>query len=103
MRRWSIALSVTDEALGTLGESLGDDLCVERVREHLRPVLEQAVGRDAGRATVVVAVSDDLESEVGLRWVHGQDSEVVDDEEVGPTVATEGALELAVDLCAGEV
>src|SRR5678816_2791815 len=103
MRRGSIALSVEEEALGALGESLGDDLRVERVREHFRPVLEQAAGRDAGRATVVVAVGDDLEGKVGLRRVHGEDSEVVDDEEVGATVATEGSLELAVDLCAGEV
>jgi len=35
MRRWSIALSVTDEALGTLGEPLGDDLRVERVGNTL--------------------------------------------------------------------
>jgi hypothetical protein len=45
-----IALSIEDEALGALGETLGDDLRVERVREHLGPVLEQAIGRDAGRA-----------------------------------------------------
>src|ERR1700733_13469948 len=101
--RRSIALSVEDEALGTLGEALGDDLGVERIGEHLGPVLEQAVGGDAGGSSVVVAVGDDLEREIGLCRVHGEHGEVVDDQEVGAAVAAERALELTVDLGAGEV
>jgi len=54
--RRSIALSVEDEVLGALGQAFGDDLGVERVGEDLGPVLEWPVGRDAGRAPVVVAV-----------------------------------------------
>src|SRR6185295_6649781 len=79
----SIPLSVEDEALGALGEALGDDLGVERVGEDLGPVLEQSVGRDAGRAMVLVALGDDLEGEVGLRRVHRQHREIVEDQEVG--------------------
>ena len=45
---------------------------------------------------VFVALRDDLEREVGLRGIHGQHGEIVDDEEVDATVATESALELAV-------
>jgi hypothetical protein len=52
---------------------------------------------------VLVALGDDLEGEVGLRRVHRQHREIVDDQEVGTAVATECALELTVDLGAGEI
>jgi type II secretory pathway predicted ATPase ExeA len=77
-----------DEVLGALGESLGDDLGVERVGEDLGPVLEGPIGRDAGRASEVVPLGDDLEGELGLGGVHGEDGEVVDDEQLGAHVAT---------------
>jgi len=89
--------------LGALSESLGDDLRVEGVGEDLGPVLERAIGRDASRSSVVVALGDDLEGELGLGGVHGEDREVVDDEQVGADVATQGAVEGAVDLGAMQV
>jgi len=54
MFRRAIPLSVEEEVLGALREALGNDLCVERVREDLGPVLEQSIGRDAGGPAVVV-------------------------------------------------
>jgi len=69
---------VENEVLSTLGEALSDDLGVERVGEDLGPVLEWTIGSDAGRAAVLVAFGDDLEGELGLRGVHGQNGEVVD-------------------------
>jgi len=75
--RGSIAFPVEDEVLGAFGEALGDDLGIERVGEHLGPVLKQSIGRDARRAAVVVAVGDDLEGELGLRGIHGEDGEVI--------------------------
>jgi hypothetical protein len=71
--------------------------------KDLGPVLEQPVGRDAGRAMVLVALGDDLEGEVGLCRVHRQHREIVDDQEVGTAVTTECALELTVDLGTGEI
>jgi hypothetical protein len=81
----SIAL-LQDEDLGDLGQSLGDDLSIERVGEDLGPVFERSVGGDAGRAAAFVAVGDDLEGELGLSGVHLEDGEVVDDEEHGGRV-----------------
>src|SRR6476646_7692566 len=52
---------------------------------------------------VLVALGDDLKGEVGLRGVHRQHREIVDDQEVGTAVATECALELTVDLGTGEI
>jgi len=49
-----------------------------------------------------LALGDDLEGEVGLRWIHRQHREIVDDEEVVASVTTECTLELAVDLGTGE-
>ena len=40
----SEAFAVNEEALAALRESLGDDLSVECVGKHLRPVFESAVG-----------------------------------------------------------
>src|SRR5260370_35964483 len=77
LRLWvSEALPVEDDALGSFGEPLGDHLCVERVGKHLRPVLEDAVGSDAGRASMVVTLRDDLKGELGLGGVHREDREV---------------------------
>ena len=84
--------------LGSLGESLGNDLRVEGVGKDLGPILEWAIGSDAGGSSVVVALGDDLEGELGLGGVHGEDSEVVDDEQFGADVATQGAVEGAVDV-----
>ena len=84
--------------LGTLSETLGDDLCVERVGEDLRPILERPIGRDQSGAAVVVALADDLERKLGLRGVHGEDSEVIDGEEIGADVAAQGFFERAVQL-----
>src|SRR5512146_1500436 len=103
MFRRAIPLSVEDEVLSALREALGNDLRVERVGEHLGPVLEQSIGRDAGGPTVVVAVGDDLKCEFGLCGVHREDGEVVDNQEVGATVATQRALELTVQLCASQL
>ena len=50
-----------------------------------------------------VALGDDLEGEIGLRRIHREHREIVDDEEVVTAVATECTLELAVDLGRGEV
>jgi hypothetical protein len=99
----SEALSVEHEALGALGEALGDDLGVERVGEDLRPVLECAVRGDRGRATVVVALGDHLEGELRLRGVHLEHGEVVHEEEVGADVLSERALQATVQLGAVEV
>src|SRR5262245_20543854 len=52
---------------------------------------------------VLVALGDDLEGEGGLARSQRQHREVVEDQEIGTTVATECALELAVDLSAGEI
>ncbi len=87
-----------DKVFGALGEPLGDDLSVERVGEYLRPIFEWAVGSDAGRAAVVVALGDNLEGELGLGGVHGEHREVVNDEELGADEATKGTLEQAVEL-----
>ena len=73
------------------------------IGKDLGPVLEGAVGGDGGGAAVVVALGDDLEGELGLGGVHGEDGEVVDDEELGSDVAAEGAFEGAVKLGAGEL
>ena len=89
--------------LRALGEALGDDLGIEGVRKDLGPVLEWAVGGDEGGAAVVVTLRDDLEGELGLRRVHGEDGEVVDGEQLGGEVATEDAVESAVELGAVEI
>ena len=49
-----------------LGESLGDDLSVERVGKDLGPFFERAIGGDGRGAAVVVAFADDLKGELGL-------------------------------------
>ena len=85
-----------EEDLGPLGDALGNDLRVERAGKDLGPVLEGPVGGDAGRATALVAVGDDLEGELCLSGVHRQDGEVVDDEERGRCVLLEYALDQAV-------
>jgi hypothetical protein len=56
------------------------------------------IGRDHRRAAVVVTLADDLKGELGLSGVHGEDGEVVDGEQLGADVATEGFLERAVKL-----
>jgi hypothetical protein len=76
-----------DEVLCALGEALGDHLGVECVGEDLGPVLEGPIGGDAGGASKVVALGDNLEGELGLGGVHGEDGEVVDDEQLGAHVA----------------
>ena len=76
----SVTLSVENEVFAALGESLGDHLCVERVGEDLGPILEGAIGRDGGRATIVVAFGDDLKCKLCLRGVHFKAREVVDDQ-----------------------
>ena len=63
------------------------------VGKDLGPVLEGAIGGDHGRAAVVVALADDLKGELGLGGVHGEDGEVVDDEQLGADVAAQGVLE----------
>jgi hypothetical protein len=52
---------------------------------------------------VVVTLGDDLEGELGLRRVHGEDGEVVDGEQLGGEVATEDAVEAAMELGAVEI
>ena len=96
-------LAVEDKVLAALGEALGDHLRVERVGEHLGPILEGSIGSDGGRAPVVVALGDDLEGELGLGGVHGEDGQIVEDEQIGPHVTAHRLLERAVDLRAGEV
>ena len=68
------------------------------VGKDFGPVFEGPIGRDHRRAAVVVALADDLEGELGLGGVHGEDGEVVDGEQLGADVATEGFLERAVEL-----
>jgi hypothetical protein len=52
---------------------------------------------------VVVALGDDLEGEPRLGVVHREDGEVVDHEQRRPRVLAQGAHELAMDLCTGEL
>ena len=52
---------------------------------------------------MIIALGDYPESELGLGRVHGEDSEVINDEELGADIATQGALERAVELGAGQV
>ncbi len=52
---------------------------------------------------MVVTLGDDLEGELGLRGVHGEDGEVVDGEELGGEVATKDAIKAAVELGAVEI
>jgi hypothetical protein len=89
--------------LGSLGQALSDDLGVERVGKDLCPIFERPVGGDAGRSSEVVTLGDDLEGELGLCGVHGEHGEVVNDEQLGAHVASEGAFEGAVDLGAVQV
>jgi len=56
--RLAIALSVEEEVLSAFGESLGDHLGVESVGKDFGPVLEESIGGDAGRASVLVAFRD---------------------------------------------
>jgi hypothetical protein len=86
-----------------LGEALGDDLSVEGVGEHLRPVFEGAVGGDAGGAAVVVALADDLKGELCLSGIHLEGCEVVDDEQLGANILAQRFLEPAVELGAMEL
>lgn len=81
----AVAFAVEDEVLRSLGESLGNDLCVERVGKDLGPVLERPVGGDTRGAPIVLALRDYLEGELCLRRIHAQDGEVVDDDEVART------------------
>jgi hypothetical protein len=60
--------------------------------------LKGPVGGDRGGASVVVALADDLEGELGLGGVHLEASEVIDGEQVGLGELAQHTLEAAVDL-----
>jgi hypothetical protein len=50
-----------------------------------------------------IALGDDLEGELGLGRIHGEDGEVIDGEQLGGAVATEDAVEAAIKLGAVEI
>jgi len=99
----AIAFSIKDKMLAALGEALSDDLSIEGVRKYFWPVLECSVGGDGGGAPIIVTLGDDLEGELCLSGVHGEDGEVVDEEKVCADKAAHGALQAAVLLGASEL
>src|SRR5688572_16073855 len=100
---WSIPLSIEDEACAPLGESLRDDLRVECVWKDLRPILKRPVRGDGGRATVIVALRDNLERELCLRRIHREDGEVIDHEKVSAHITPKCALQNAMHFGGAEL
>ena len=52
---------------------------------------------------MIVSLGDDLECQFGLRRVHSEDREIVDDEQVGADVRTQSPVESAVEFSAVEI
>ncbi len=82
----SIAFSLDKDRLGMMEQAVqdggGEDAVVV---EDFRPLFEGPVGGD-NHGPSLVAVADDLKEQVGSRFIDGQVSQLVEDEQVRPEI-----------------
>jgi hypothetical protein len=75
-------------------------LSIEWIREDLWPVFEGPIGGDGRGTSVLVSFRDDLKGEIRLGWIHGENREVVDDEQFDAALFAQNTVERSVDLSA---
>ena len=80
-------------------EDGGGKSCV--VIEDLRPVFEGAVGGD-DQGSALVALTDDLEEEIGAEFIYGEITEFIKDEQRWREVFFQFGLEAIGCACGGE-